>query len=357
MIIYFIPIILVICFYSLICNIKMKNIDMETNNIKIIINCFIIIVMFIYSAFRKNDPDYMLYRDIYNGLILYPSYGFEVIIKISHVLNFGYDEFLFCVCTINMYLLIRFFKYKNKDYDIALLLYFSFFFFLKNMIQYRNLLSILLMYNGLIELDENKKFKSILFAIFGILIHPSTSIILVIYLLYVSYKFFKKYVRVKLVIMISVSIILGIFKYFNDILDKIILLNIPVISNKINEYLYLSETYSMVPHIFGFRDLKFLILCVLLLFLYDTNFNKYLTILYYSFFIGIFIKYTLLFNEALSDRLSENFLILEPLLLALLFERENKKKIIVFFLYVILLIYNICQTFVKNKSMLEMFYL
>lgn len=117
----------------------------------------IFIFMLFYSGLRENDADYKNYYEMYQGIRPMASYGYMKLVQLGNFFSLNYKEFLFIVSTINMYLLILFFSYKNNNIYITLLSYLGYFFIIKNMNQYRNLLAYLLIYNFIINIFYKKK--------------------------------------------------------------------------------------------------------------------------------------------------------------------------------------------------------
>lgn len=327
------------------------------NRLKKYIIIFIIIFITLYSGLRNNDIDYQNYLEVFNGIKPMVSFGFGILTNMAKGLNMSYSQFLFIISVINSYLLYRFYKYNNDNLDISLLIYLGYYFIMKNMIQYRNLLAILFIYNFLIDIFFKKKLKYFM-GIIGIFIHSSSVIILILPLFNILKRIINKNIKYLLVGILILSCILYKYDLIKIFLNCIIKMQIPNISSKLNAYMYVSKEYSKMEHRIGLRDFKYLVESISMIILIKKDDILYKKLIILGFFMGIFIKLSFSFTAILSDRISENFLILEPLILGLIYNNDwNKVEHRIYRgLISCIFIYNILQIVYKNNYLIDMFY-
>lgn len=194
--------------------------------------------------------------------------------------------------------------------------------------------------------------------LFGIFIHSSSIIIILMPFLNIYKKIINNYYRQIWGALLCFSFVFYKYNILTLLLECIIKLRIPELSDKIYGYLYHSNEYSGVVHTLGKRDLKYIVVGIILIFIINYEVDFYTKVIITMFYFGIFLKFSLSFNIVLSDRISEAFLILESLIVGLIYKKNGKiyQKILYNILLSIILIYNLFQIILVNNYIVDLFY-
>lgn len=163
---------------------------LKKNNLTLqqLFSIIILIFMWIIFAGNTSNPDYNNFEHIYNkitigGLESYSGVeiGFSIIMKLSGIFGFSYQQFLIILSTVFLILLLKFIFYFSKSPALVLLIYIFFPFFL-DIVQIRNSLAYIIVLNGIIYLYNKKNISYILIILLASLFH-TTALFNLIFLL------------------------------------------------------------------------------------------------------------------------------------------------------------------------------
>ncbi len=304
------------------------------------IDYLILILMVLFSGLRACGTDYFLYKFFYeliNETTVAASrtgIGFTYLrIFFHNVLHLDYQFLILFVSAVTNLCIYKFIKEKSNKPGLALLCYISFGFYTNSFNMFRQMMSISLVLIGTLYWEKGNKLISIIFYIFGFLLHSVSLVGIIIYSLD---KFFRM-IKLDPIIVIIIFIIfyLTYDKFFDLIMNFIPSLSI----YKNRDYIPGLGTYLII-----------IVNCIIFVFLSlfkkkivdsDSMINKY-----FNYFAIAIIISSFQLKNYLFMRIVVYFSIFMPLLIAEFYEKLNinNNKIISFLLYITIFVYFLIYT-------------
>lgn len=300
-------------------------------NTKIIDYLSLIFFVFISSC-SKEYADYGNYLFMYNNNEIIKQIGLKFTMKIANVLSLTYNQYLILIITICYVMIFYIIKKLAPNRSMVYLLYFIYPYFL-DIIQLKNFIaeSFLVFSIGILILNK-KKFKSFFIYLCSLGFHEA-------FILYLPNWFIKKRILKKLII-ISFIFFTGIFISFYlkfEILGKLIFF-LP--KWKIKSYTdQIARIGWIIP--LGYQLISFYIIKVMLKKFIEVSDKKYKIfkeldkVLTYSLiFLGLY------YINGTFERLYRNLWIFNYIIASNYYiYSKNKKKIILLFLWILLVGY------------------
>lgn len=265
-------------------------------------------IFLFFSAFRyKTGMDWYTYLNEYNNLdvvnINYTSLGYLKLEKIGNFLEIEYFVFQAMICIFSGLVILNFYK-KNSNYMwISITIYYILYYLDYNMALQKQMIALAFSMIGFNFWEKSKR-RSFLFIGVGMMFHFSSVILILIGIIdYLTLKIQNrlKY-KVKINIFFIILLILINVDFIQNIIDIILKINIPIISQKIGAYR--SITYysrqvnpSLVVwiYLFGEMLLSYIIFTVRLP-RNDKEKNIYKFALFYFLFKVLSIKMYILYR-------------------------------------------------------------
>jgi hypothetical protein len=275
------------------------------------LNLLIYISLALLAVFVSGSPDDEMYKkSFYNSTGDFES-GY--LIFQAYIRNIT-DNFLIFKGMISLFITYSMYKFMDKKQivtGVVLILYFSYYFWLKQVIQIRSMLALSIVLLTFNSLEKNQKI-SFLYLLIAITFHQTMLMFLPIYIIiYKKIKIRKEY----FLIGILFSIILGylgveygeaILRFFANILEG-------RMDEKIIFYL---DSYAINGYEINTFEVKCLVVGLFLLFTSkhsdkNTEMNSFNEFIYYSYYFGIMFMFLLKAFPVIAYRGADTLLIFE----------------------------------------------
>lgn len=164
-----------------------------------IFDFLILIILIAFAGFRFGiGTDYSLYEIIYkNSYNLSSSvtnrtgYGFSIICNYFNTIGISYKTFIFLCSFITVLAFYLFFKKNSNNPGLSILLYLSLGFYTSSFNGFRQMLSIAFLLIGVLLMQKNKKFLSVISYLISFSIHSSSLLAIIIYNIFLKFKAIK----------------------------------------------------------------------------------------------------------------------------------------------------------------------
>ncbi len=300
-------------------------------NIKII-DCLSLIFLIFISSYSKDYADYDNYLFMYNNNEMITQLGLKFTMKIGNILSLTYNQYLIFINTLCYIMIFYIIKKLAPNRSVVYLLYFIYPYFL-DIIQLKNFIgeSFLIFSVGILIINR-EKLKPIFIYLCSLGFHEA-------FILYLPYWFIKKRILKKLIItsFVAFTVIFISFYLKLGILEKLIFF-LP--EWKIRNYTdKIARIGWIIP--LGYQLFSFYIVKVMLkkltkiLYKKDRIFKKLDKLLTYSLvFLGLY------YINGTFERLYRNLWIFNYIIASNYYiYSKNKKKIILLFLWILLVGY------------------
>lgn len=290
-----------------------------------------IITLVIFSGIRSVGVDYHLYKRIYYSNFSLESrtgIGFNQIMNfVKNTLHLDYQYLIFGISLITIVCIYHYIKKKSKRPGTAVLVFLALGFYTTSFNMFRQSLSISLVLMGTLLFDKNKKVLSTIPFTIAFLVHSSSIIAIMGYMLMIFFGN-KKKIKFRYIVLIALILLL---LYDNFYLKTLSLL----------EGYSLYSTYDTVPGIGTILNvLLYLIFTILFVIPKYKVDNKDDGLVYNLFLIGVGIM-ILEFKNFLFFRIAMYFTILAPIILTKFYVEHGftKRKMESLIFYISLFIY------------------
>nr|WP_068892643.1 EpsG family protein [Pedobacter panaciterrae] len=299
----------------------------------------IAITLVILAASRFNDRDYHNYIEIFelspkwgSGFSyndeLHGEPGYIFINSFIKSIGLGYTTVFGLVATLSVSLNLIFYRKNTNFVLIALLIYFSHVFLLRDMMQIRSGLAASISLFALCHVESRRFLRFSVLILIAALFHSGVLLLFIGYVLYPYYlrNRWLKYVMILLGLILGLILNQGFFEFiFSSVL------NIPAVST----YLYESEYFSSLGLLNPVLIKNVILLCVLIYFSDDIaghvpNFS----VLLMFFVIGIFWLSAFNNFSIIAARIATYFSNVEHILLPSLFYLKANKFVLWFIVVV-----------------------
>lgn len=320
--------------------------------VKQVLLWFISFALVFFITFRYGVPDYNTYAvDIFQNVSfknffvsnsdIHGEIGFLFLNGIIKQLGGSVLVLFFVVAVLSVFLTIKFYKAYTRYYLLALLIYFSHVFLLREMIQIRSGLAIAIVMFSIQYIAERKLGKFLLIVLLASLFHTICLFFIIVYILYPY--FFSTRSQITLLLL---GLLLGIIFNITVIQKILVFFNVPTI---VMDYLE-DDKYNFSLGLLNPILFKQLLVLGILYYRreYFQKMLPYFDVLLFTYTIGTFWFATFNSFAILSARVSTMFSNVEHVLIPSLLLINKHKTII----YIGVLIYCIFS-FLSKKEMLS----
>lgn len=139
-----------------------------------IFDYLILIIIGIIIGLNRDNNDYIGYQNIFNGDDQYGEFGYLILVDIIKYLGFDHRMIVFLVGSV---VFLSFYRIARQvKYFGPLLLCYSFFPLVNDIIQIRNTLMAFLLMNSVLDYFENKKIRSLCLYLLSISMHTFAAV-------------------------------------------------------------------------------------------------------------------------------------------------------------------------------------
>lgn len=280
-------------------------------------------LMIILAVLRIDDPDRESYLKIYSGEQSVIEYGFNYVMHIFKKLNLSDYTFYSFINIVSLSLLfINIWRYSSDKF-LSIILYSSYLYLIKDLIEIRSAISISIILFGLRYL-KLKKLKFFIIVILSSLFHIS-----MIIWFPMCYLYKLRLNKFKYLSLIFFSFCIGKFIIINTFLEKLNFLLYEY--GLINQYMLLKINYhieNVYNSTFSGRTYYYIIITVIFILVMDKYKKRKDYFLYLNTTIYA-LNLKLLFSNfsTISNRLYENISVVNILLIPIILEKVKPKKV------------------------------
>lgn len=290
----------------------------------------LLLILILFSGLREVGLDYHLYNKIYNANFSLESrtgIGYTYLMYFfKYIIHLDFQHLIFFISTFTILPIYYFFKKCSDRPGLSILIFVSLGFYTTSFNMFRQSCSIAFVLLGSLFLQKNNKIKCIICFLISFLLHSSSTIAILCYL--ITYVF--KNIRFKFKYMLPISLVALLL--YDRLFNLIITL-----SDSYSMY----SSYDAVPGIGTYINVTlYLLFTIFLLIPKFANNNSKNYHLYNLFLIGVSIM-ILEFKNYLFFRIAFYFTILICLLLPIFYKEHNlrNKKLESLLFYIFLFIY------------------